>query len=88
MSNMSWFAEKYGVIESNILESYDVLSENGWAFQGHSYSIMGDITVMRKSNYDYLWINNDTDDKKDTVVESRSYDLRICFLNNRDKLST
>ena len=88
ISNMSWFAEKYGVIKRNISENYNVLSENGWKFLGQSYSIMGDITVMKKSNYDYLWINDDTNDKNGTVVQRNSYDLRICFLNNRDKEST
>ena len=80
MSNFSWFKTNYGVDRDNMSELFLALSENGWNFIGHTYSIDGEISVMRKSEYDYLWTNNDiTDEVNDN--ENR-YRTRIEYLNN------
>ena len=85
MSNLSWFEVNYGTGKGSNSALYETLSENGWIFLGHSYSIDGDIKVMKKSDYDYLWINDDISDKTGTAVEKGRYGLRIGFLTAQEK---
>jgi len=81
MSDFSWFKNKYGVDKENMSELFLALSENGWKFVGHTYSIEGDVSVMRKSEYDYLWTNNVTTDE--VGEETNRYRTRIEYLNNK-----
>ena len=85
MSDLSWFEVNYGVEKGSVLELYEALSENGWTFLGHSYSIDGDIKVIRKSEYDYLWINDDISNEAGRAVDKGLYGLRINFLTNREE---
>ena len=85
MSNLSWFQEKYGTDKSDSSALYEVLPKNGWTFLGHSYSINGEITVMNKRDYDYLWISDDHPIETGEIVEKDSYGVRISFLNNLDE---
>jgi len=81
MSDFSWFENNYGVDKDNVSELFLALSENGWNFVGHTYSIDGEISVMRKSEYDYLWMN---DDIADQVGDDKNmYSTRIDYLNNK-----
>lgn len=84
MSNLSWFEENYGIKKSNNLELYDALLGNGWAFCCRSYVVVGDITLMGKSNYDYLWISDAHSSIEDHIVEKNIYDSRIIFLNDQE----
>ena len=74
-------ANKYGVDNEDMSELFLALSENGWRFVGHTYSIEGDVSVMRKSEYDYLWTNNVTTDE--VGEETNRYRTRIEYLNNK-----
>ena len=85
MSDLSWFEMNYGVGKGEASELYETLSENGWTFLGHSYSIDGDIKVMKKSEYDYLWINDDFSHEAGGAVEKDLYGLRIRFLTTQEK---
>lgn len=83
MSDFSWFKQNYGVDAANIKTLYDTLAENGWAFLGHSYAISGEIAVMRKSEYDYLWLGEDGADPSGGANQNGLYGERIHFLNSQ-----
>ena len=84
MSDVSWFEENYGIYKGDDIALYDTLPRNGWVFLGNSYAIIGDITSMGKSNYDYLWISDCDPDAEDQFSQNQLYNLRITFLNNHE----
>ncbi len=85
MSNNNWFAETYGVPKGDVTGLYAALSANGWSLLGRMYAIEGDIEVLRKSEYDYLWIPEDELNAASAAAEKELYTERVQFLNNRDE---
>tara|TARA_Y100001934_G_C12310471_1_gene754667 strand:+ start:737 stop:1345 length:609 start_codon:yes stop_codon:yes gene_type:complete len=85
MSNNNWFAETYGVPKGDVTGLYAALSANGWSLLGRMYAIEGDIEVLRKSEYDYLWIPEDELNAASAAAEEELYSERVRFLNNRDE---
>ena len=85
MSAFTWFEENYGAGKGDVSKLFKTLSENGWTFLGHTYAIEGDITVMRKSEYDYLWTSEDSSNEAVGAVEKNPYAARIDFLNNQEE---
>ncbi len=83
MSDLSWFQKNYGIGDENISKFYNILLEKGWVFIRNTYSIVGDILIMGKSDYDYLWITDDCVDGQDNNSGKHAYDQRISFLNNQ-----
>ena len=86
MSDIRWFEEYYEVGKDDIAALYTALAENGWILRGRLYYIDGDVEVVRKSEYDYLWT-----EEKELAEPSRSdtdggpYDERIRFLNDQER---
>ena len=85
MSNNNWFAETYDIARDDVTELYAALSANGWDLLGRMYAIEGDIEVLRKSEYDYLWIPEDELNAASAAAEKELYTERVRFLNNRDE---
>lgn len=85
MSVFHWFEENYGAGKDDVLKLFKALSDNGWTFLGHSYAIEGDIAVMRKGEYDYLWTNDDGLNDAGAIAQGSPYAERIEFLNNQEK---
>ena len=85
MSNTNWFAETYDIARDDVTEFYAVLSANGWNLLERMYAIEGDIEVLRKSEYDYLWIPEDELNAASAAAEKELYTERVRFLNNRDE---
>ncbi|MEC8198746.1 MAG: hypothetical protein VX085_04175, partial [Pseudomonadota bacterium] len=85
MSNTNWFAETYDIARDDVTEFYAVLSANGWNLLERMYAIEGDIEVLRKSEYDYLWIPEDELNAASAAAEEELYTERVRFLNNRDE---
>ena len=85
MSAFTWFEENYGAGKGDVSKLFKALSENGWTFLGHTYAIDGDIAVMRKAEYDYLWTSEDGSNEAVGVVEKNPYAERIEFLNNQEE---
>ena len=85
MSNNNWFAETYDIARDDVTELYAALSANGWDLLGRMYAIEGDIEVLRKSEYDYLWIPEDELNAASAAAEEELYAERVRFLNNRDE---
>ena len=76
----------YGVDKGNITHLYKSLLENQWMLNEKTFSVHGDINVMKKSDYDYLWINDDISNEAGKKVDKDLYGLRISFLNNQEKV--
>lgn len=85
MSNFAWFEEAYGVAKDDVAALHAALSENGWVFLGRLYAVNGDIEVMRKSEYDYLWIPEDEPRAADAAVNEELYSERIRYLNEANE---
>lgn len=85
MSDFAWFAETYGVGPGDVPKLFETLSENGWTFLGHSYAVDGDIAVMRKSEYDYLWTGEDGPDGAAGATGTNPYAERIAFLHKQEE---
>ena len=85
MSDFSWFEENYLVKAGNIMGLDDALLDNSWKFIGNSYLINGDISVTRKSEYDYLWTSNSNSNSGENAGNKGLYGERIDFLNNQEE---
>lgn len=85
MSEFTWFEENYGAGKDDVSKLFKILSENGWTFLGHTYAIDDDISVMRKSEYDYLWTSEVSTNEAVGAVEKNPYVERIEFLNNQEE---
>ena len=86
MKDIHWFEKTYRVGKDDVATLYAALRENGWSFLGRLYAIDGDVEVMRKSEYDYLWIEEEEvaePMQSDTGYEP--YNQRIRFLNGQEK---
>ena len=85
MSNGRWFAANYDVAEDDVAGLYVAMSANGWNRLGRMYAIDGDTEVMRKSEYDYLWIPEDEPRAADAAVNEEIYSERIRYLNEANE---
>ena len=56
---------------------------NNWKILGNSYLINGEISVTRKSEYDYLWTCDSNSNSGENTGNKGPYDERINFLNNQ-----
>ena len=84
MTDIRWFQEAYQVEKDDAAALYDALAENGWNFLGRLYAIDGDVEVMRKSEYDYLWTEEDeTAEPVRSDPDDSPYVERIRFLNDQ-----
>ena len=84
MSNFAWFEEAYGVANDDVAALHADLSENGWVFLGRLYAVDGDIEVMRKSEYDYLWTPETEPGGREGGANQALYAERIRFLNAQE----
>ena len=84
MSNFAWFEEAYGVAKDDVVALHTALSKNGWVFLGRLYAVNGDIEVMRKSEYDYLWTPEAEPGDREGVSNQALYVERIRFLNEQE----
>ena len=59
------------------------MSENNWTFQGYSYLVDGEISVTKKSEYDYLWLGKaiDENNNQENINE---YERRVEILNQME----
>ena len=83
MSDFSWFEKKYFVKAENIIKIDDTLLGNNWKILGNSYLINGEISVTRKSEYDYLWTSDSNSNSGENTGNKDPYGVRINFLNNQ-----
>ena len=83
MLDLTWFEEKYGFCKKDISNIDNTLLQKEWELLGKIYYINGDITLMGKNNYDYLWLNNNGLDEQKNVAGTHPYGDRINFLNNQ-----
>ena len=83
MSDFSWFEKKYFVKAKNIKKIDDTLLGNNWKILGNSYLINGEISVTRKSEYDYLWTSDSNSNSGENTSNKDPYGVRINFLNNQ-----
>ena len=75
MTDIRWFEKAYEVEKDDAAALYAALAENGWNFLGRLYAIDGDVEVMRKSEYDYLW--TEEDETAEPVQSDTDYALII-----------
>lgn len=84
MSDVRWYEETYHVGKDDVAALYAALSQNGWTFLGRLYAIDGDVEVMRKSEYDYLWTEDDEfAEPRASELGDDPYGERIRFLNEQ-----
>tara|TARA_Y100000588_G_scaffold381206_1_gene466432 strand:+ start:379 stop:990 length:612 start_codon:yes stop_codon:yes gene_type:complete len=83
MSNFTWFEENYRVGNDDVAALHAALSENGWTFLGRLYAVDGDIEVMRKAEYDYLWTPEVEPNDPGGAVHEALYADRIRYLNDQ-----
>ncbi|MBH67283.1 MAG: hypothetical protein CMM58_02910 [Rhodospirillaceae bacterium] len=79
MLDLSWFKSSYNIETGDVIGLFSAMSDNDWVFRGHSYSVDGEITVMKKGEYDYLWLEEENLDINDGRTTS-NYDARIKIL--------
>ena len=84
MLDLSWFKDEYDIGNEDISEYYDTLLQKKWVLIRNFYFINGNITLMGKNNYDYLWINNSNVYEQESIAGKHPYDGRISFLNNQE----
>ena len=86
MTDIHWFEKTYQVGKDDVAALYAALRENGWSFLGRLYAIDGDVEVMRKSEYDYLWIEEEeVAEPMQSDTDYEPYNQRIRFLNGQEK---
>ena len=86
MTDIHWFEKTYRVGKDDVAALYAALRENGWSFLGRLYAIDGDVEVMRKSEYDYLWIEEEeVAEPMQSDTDYDPYNQRIRFLNGQER---
>ena len=86
MTDIHWFEKTYRVGKDDVAAFYAALRENGWSFLGRLYAIDGDVEVMRKSEYDYLWIEEEeVAEPMQSETDYDPYNQRIRFLNGQER---
>ena len=84
MTDIRWFEETYQLGKDDVAALYAALAENGWSFLGRIYYIEGDVIVMRKSEYDYLWTEEEeVAEPTQSDTDDGPYYERIRFLNDQ-----
>ena len=84
MMDIRWFEEAYQLGKDDVAALYAALTENGWSFLGRIYYIEGDVIVMRKSEYDYLWTEEEeVAEPTRSDTDDGPYYERIRFLNDQ-----
>ena len=83
MSDFSWFKKNYFVKAEKIINIDDTLLGNNWKILENSYLINGEISVTRKSEYDYLWTSDSNSNSGENTGNKDPYGVRINFLNNQ-----
>ena len=86
MTDIHWFEKTYRVGKDDVAALYAALRENGWSFLGRLYAIDGDVEVMRKSEYDYLWIEEEeVAEPMQSDTDYDPYNQRVRFLNGQER---
>ena len=83
MSNLSWFEANYNIETESTADLFQSMSENNWIFKGYSYLVDGEISVTKKSDYDYLWLAKaiDENNNQENINE---YERRVEILNQME----
>ena len=83
MANLSWFEANYNIETESTADLFQSMSENNWIFKGYSYLVDGEISVTKKSDYDYLWLAKaiDENNNQENINE---YERRVEILNQME----
>ena len=76
MANLSWFEANYNIETESTADLFQSMSENNWIFKGYTYLVDGEISITKKSDYDYLWLEKAIDENKNNP-SSQFYSLII-----------
>jgi len=85
MANLSWFGLNYNIETASTVDLFQSMSKNDWIFKGYSYLVDGEISVTKKSDYDYLWLEKAIDENNNQE-NIGGYKRRVEILNQMEDL--